>query len=109
MPLMWVLLLRARYRKPPGNNCGQRCDAYPRACGLVTGVGLPPDAGTWKRPDSNDPNKMRPSVSQAPPRLINPHPGVSQIASGVPPAKSTRSILPAREKPIDLLSGDQKG
>jgi hypothetical protein len=65
------------------------------------------EAGTWNTPfEASVAKMMRPSLDHAPPRG---YPAASQMGKGVPPARSTRCNLAPAKKPIDLLSGDQKG
>ena len=70
MPVFSGFSLWTQYKKrPPGSTCGQRWEPSPReASSVVSGEGVPPDAGTWNKPDAIVPNRMRPSLLHAPPR-----------------------------------------
>src|SRR5215813_15269679 len=50
-------------------------------------------------------NRITPSALQAPPRPV----GALASVCGAPPTMSARLSIPPAKKPIDRLSGDQKG
>ena len=101
--------LAARYRKlwPPGKNCGKPCATSARDKSReVTGLGAPPDAGTWcKMPTGRGQNRMTPSGLHAAPSPIT----TSAMSCEGPPANSILFSLLGVKKPTDWLSGDQNG
>src|SRR5260370_20412603 len=107
-PLFSGLLLEAKNRKRRGGRIwGQLWAVSPREpSGAVSADAVPPEAATRNRPLKYCPNKMKPSLPQAPPR---PGAAISQMTCDAPPETSERSSLVPAKKPMDPLVGDQNG
>src|SRR5436305_5570536 len=74
--------------------------------GMVCPEGKPPAWGTRKRPLVLEPKRMIPSRLHDPPSKL---PAPSHRVWGGPPEASTFLTLPCETKPMERLSGDQKG
>ena len=94
-----------RRRLPSGRNQGSRSVA-PGLSWRVDTVGLPPDAETFERPPKGAGAKTMTSLTLQ----LAPRPsGASQIVCTVPPEAGTFLSFWSAKKPMNLLSGDQKG
>jgi hypothetical protein len=107
-PVVGAAWLAARYRKcfPSGRNAGQRCVVYLSVNFVTTAQEFLPSPipGRWA---SCIEEKTRWSRSH--PRMLHARSGASQMMSRRPAAMSMRFSLPSAKKPIERLSGDQKG
>src|SRR5215472_6142914 len=69
-------------------------------------TGVPPEAGTWKRPQGPSEITIVPFELQA---LPNPYHKSQMLSAGPPAAGILRNLPSAEKKAMNWLSGDQKG